>query len=232
MPIWVFKNFNLGTSYYYRNDFAKGYYKDSIGNTDFSYLSHFISFNQQVQTAVQHIYPRLGYGVSLNYRHAISDFTSWQWLGTGQLYLPGLAAAHNILLTGAVQEIDTLHSVFGNRFSYARGYTGRYYSRMWGLSANYHFPLFYPDHGFANILYFQRVRANLFFDFTRVYSRNKSASRDQRSVGGEIFIDTKWWNQYPLTFGFRVSQLLDADLYDGYKGTLFEIVMPVSIFPK
>jgi hypothetical protein len=51
-------------------------------------------------------------------------------------------------------------------------------------------------------------------------------------VGGEIFFDTKWWNQYPLTFGFRVSRLLDQDQFDGFKGTVFEFILPVSIIPR
>jgi hypothetical protein len=119
------------------------------------------------------------------------------------VYTPGILPAHNLVLTGSWQERDTLSQIgFSNRFAYSRGYTGRYFSRMWRLSANYHFPLLYPDWGFGNILYLQRIRANAFYDFTRVYSRNKLQTADQRTVGGEIFIDTKWWNQYPLTFGF------------------------------
>jgi hypothetical protein len=103
---------------------------------------------------------------------------------------------------------------------------------MWRTSANYHFPLFYPDWGFANILYLQRIRANAFYDFTKVYSNDKSRSADQRSVGGELYVDTKWWNQYELSFGIRVSQLLDTDFFTRTKGTIVEFIMPVSIFPK
>ena len=101
---------------------------------------------------------------------------------------------------------------------------------MWRASANYHLPLLYPDWGFANILYLQRVRVNLFYDFTRVYDQKSSA--DQRSVGGELFVETKWWNQYPLTFGVRVSHLLDRDQFDGWKGTIFEFVLPATILPR
>lgn len=227
-----FKQFNIGSNYFYRNEFNKGFFKDSIGNTGFSYLHHFISWNQQVQRATQHIYPRLGYGIVLNHRHAITDLESQQFLGNATVYLPGIMANHNLVLTGSFQEVDTLNTVFSNRFAYARGYTGRYFSRMWRLSANYHFPIWHTDFGFANILYLQRIRANAFYDFTKVYSRDKTQTRDQRSVGGEVFVDTKWWNQYPLTFGFRVSRLLDRDQFDGFKGTVFELVLPVSILPR
>ena len=93
-------------------------------------------------------------------------------------------------------------------------------------------PLFYPDWGFANILYFQQVRTNLFYDYTKVFSRDKKTTANQKSVGGEIYFDTKWWNQYPLTFGFRISHLLDQDQYDGSKGTYFEFILPVAIIPR
>jgi len=229
----TFKNFSIGSYYVLRNEFNKGFFKDSLGNTSFSYLQHSVSWSQQVQRAVQHIYPRLAYAVSATYRHAITTYEGSQFITNGTLYLPGLMSAHNLLLSGSFQERDTLSQVsFGNRFAYSRGYTGRYFSRMWRLSANYHLPLLYPDWGFGNILYLQRIRGNIFYDFTKVYSRDKKTTRDQRSVGGEIFIDTKWWNQYPLTFGFRISRLLDQDQFDGFKGTVFEFIMPVNIIPR
>jgi hypothetical protein len=105
---------------------------------------------------------------------------------------------------------------------------------MWRLSANYHLPLFYPDWGFGNILYLQRFRANLFYDHQRIFSNSKRSTADLRSVGGEIFVETKWWNQYPLTFGFRISHLLDDDPRGGNaKGsTVFEFVLPVNIIPR
>lgn len=229
----TFKNFSLSSFYVLRNEFNKDFYKDSLGNTSFSYLSHAISWSQQIQRAPQHIYPRLAFSVSASYRHAISRYEARQFNGSAALYLPGFMANHNIVLNGAFQERDTLGEVsFGNRFAYSRGYTGRNFTRMWKWSANYHLPVWCPDWGFGNILYIQRFRANLFYDFTKVYSINKSQTRNQRSVGGELFADTKWWNQYPLTFGIRISRVLDRDQYDGFKGNFFEFVMPVSIFPR
>ena len=136
------------------------------------------------------------------------------------------------MLNGAFQQRDTLRTLFGSRFPYSRGYTEAYLSRMWKLGANYHFPVWVPDWGFANILYLQRIRANIFYDLTRVYSRNKLVTVDQRSVGTEFYFDTNWWNQYPLTFGFRISTRLDPDLVSGQKGTWFEFIMPVSIIPR
>ena len=227
-----FKNLSAGSFYTLRNELNKGFFKDSLGNVSFSYLQHFINWSQQVQRATQHIYPRWGWSTSLNHRHPIGDYNGYQFIGSGSVYLPGIASVHNLVLTGAFQKRDTINAppLFSNRFSYSRGYIGRYFQKMWRASANYHLPLLYPDWGFGNILYLQRVRANLFFDFTRVYDQRNFA--DQRSVGGELFVETRWWNQYPLTFGIRVSRLLDRDQYDGFQGTIFEFVLPASILPR
>jgi hypothetical protein len=228
----LFSKFSMGTDYVFRSEFNKGFYKDSLGTVSFSYLNHYITWSQQVQQALQHIYPKLGYSVSLNDRHTINRYSSWQFLGGASIYLPGFFSTHSWVFTSAFQEIDTLDIVFSNRFPYARGYTTAYFARMWKVAANYHFPLCYPDWGFGNIVYLQRIRGNVFYDYQKVYSFDKKNSREQRSVGGEIYADTRWWNQYPLTFGFRVSRLLDNDFSSQTRGTVFEFILPVSIIPK
>ena len=61
-----------------------------------------------------------------------------------------------------------------------------------------------------------RVRANLFYDYTRVQDFNTArqlVNVDFRSTGVEIFFDTKWWNELPVNFGIRYSRLLDADIF-------------------
>jgi hypothetical protein len=78
------------------------------------------------------------------------------------------------------------------------------------------------------------VRGNVFYDFTRVYYKDKSPLRDQRSVGGEVFFDTKWWNQQPVSFGFRISHLLDDGFNSAEKkgSTWFEFVLPIDLIPN
>lgn len=228
----TFKTFTVGTDYVYRSDMIKGTSKLDFLNSNFSYLLHHISFSEQIETAVQHIYPRLGYSLSAQHRYAITNYKSWQFLGGAALYLPGFASTHNIVLTGGFQETDTANVLFGNRIAYARGYNEAYFARMLRGSVNYHFPLLYPDFGFGNMLYLQRIRANGFYDHMKVFSNDKNTTAEQRSIGGEIYFDTKWWNQYELSFGFRVSRLLDKDFYTGGKGTVYEFILPVSIFPR
>ena len=100
----------------------------------------------------------------------------------------------------------------------------------WGV--NYHLPLALPDWGFADIIYFLRVRANLFYDDTEVkdfYSNKTPYRAGFHSTGTEIYFDTKWWNQVNVSFGIRYSRLLDKDLYGGTGYNRWEIILPLNI---
>jgi hypothetical protein len=222
---------NLGSDYVLNQTWRTHGSKDSSKET-YSYLRHFVSWAQYLPTARQHIYPKFGYTISGQYRHLLTR-NGFQFLGTTQLFLPSFGN-HSIVLSGSWQETDTNNVIFSNRFANSRGYDEYYFSRMWRTSINYHFPIAYPDFGFANIYYLQRLRGNLFYDLTKVYSRDKNANRNLRSVGAELYFDSKFWNELPLSFGIRASYLLD----DGFsandkKGkTWFEFILPLNLIPN
>jgi hypothetical protein len=228
----TYKTLTFGTDYVYNQTTPTGSSKDAINGVSSSYLSHSINWSQQFPRAVQHIFPKFGYAISLSHRHLLGK-QGYQFLGGTSLFLPSIRN-HSIVLAANWQETDTANVVFSNRFANSRGYNDYYFSRMWRLTGNYHMPLFYPDWGFGDILYFLRVRSNIFYDYTRVYSRNKLTTREQRSVGGEIYFDTKWWNALPVSFGFRVSHLLDND-FSGTRpsgSNIFEFIVPVNLIPR
>ena len=104
---------------------------------------------------------------------------------------------------------------------------------MYKIGANYHFPLVYPDWGFANILYFQRIRANAFYDYTSAKARVNGLLTEikSRSTGAEIYFDTKVWNALPVSFGVRFSHLLDTDLLNPRAKNLWEIIIPIGLIP-
>ncbi|MCH5714844.1 BamA/TamA family outer membrane protein [Niabella hibiscisoli] len=227
----TYKAFNIGSNYYYRTDFNKGPTKNDFKELQFSYLAHGISWTQQVQSTVQDIYPRWGYSVNTQFRHALNLYDSWQGYAGAALYLPGIVRAHSLVLSGAAQYSGSEQRVFGNRTAFARGYAGRDSAGIYTARANYHFPLFYPDWGFANIFYLQRVRVNVFYDYTQAFNKNSSRQATLQSTGAEIYLDTKWWNQHPLTFGFRAGTLLTTIPGQDRK-MFFEFILPTSLIPR
>ncbi|WP_346236676.1 TolB family protein [Niabella insulamsoli] len=227
----TYKAFTLGSNYYYRSDFNKGPNADEFQALKFSYLAHGLSWSQQIQSTVQDIYPRLGYSTNLQFRHALQLYNSWQLYKGLNLYLPGIFRGQSLVLNGAIQYSGSRQRVFGNRIAYARGFAGRDSAGAYTARANYHFTLLYPDWGFANIFYLQRVRANAFYDHTVTFNKNNTQRTKLQSVGGEIFLDTKWWNQHPLTLGFRVGHLLNPQPQNSRK-LFFEFILPTNLIPR
>ena len=232
---WVsnrtYKSFNISSTYYYRTDFNKGANRNNFKELKFSYLAHGISWAQQVQAMTQDIYPRLGYSVNTQFRHALNFTKSWQGYAGLNVYLPGLLPAHSIVLNGALQYSGSPDRVFGNRTAFARGYTARDSAGVYTARANYHFPVLYPDWGVANLFYLQRVRANLFYDYTQTFNKHATARATIQSTGAEIYLDTKWWNQHPLTLGFRAGSLL-TPLPGNQRKLFFEFLLPTSLIAK
>ncbi len=199
-----------------------------------TYLQQQIVYSAQSQQAVQHIYPHLGVSTRLLNQVAVGNTHATQLLMSGQAYLPGLARNHSIVTSLSYQRRDTLQQyIYANSFSMARGYEALNYPRMWKATFNYHMPLVYPDKGFANIIYVQRIRSNFFYDAMWVKSLRTGITTGLRSTGVEIFFDTKWWNQQPVTFGVRYSRLIDAAQFvNKINPNRWEFILPVNLIPN
>jgi hypothetical protein len=225
----MYRFLSLSASYHATQINLTGANKDLFTGNNVNYLQGRLSYTSQIQQAAQHIYPKFALTGFAQIRSSLNKDAK-QFLATSNLYLPGLLANHNIVLSFAYQGRDTMRQyAYTNNFPYPRGFDGGYdLPRMWKAGVNYHFPLIYPDWGLANIIYFLRVRANAFTDYSELQSlRTKLVYRFQ-SAGGEVFFDTKWWNQLPVTFGVRYNYQVLADL-PGVPFNQFEFILPVDL---
>jgi hypothetical protein len=224
-----YRSLSITTTYNINHVQWTGSAKESQTNYSVNYLQARIAYTGQIQQAPMQIYPHCAHSIALQYRSVVTKYTAYQFLANGTFYLPGLMKTHNLVLSAAYQLRDTAGEYsFTNNFPYARGYEAYNYPRMWKLGVNYHFPLLYPDWGFGQIVYFRRVRANLFYDYSEVKSLRYNYELPLRSYGAEIYFDTKWWNQQPLIFGIRYSRLIDAEIV-GLGPNQWQIILPVTI---
>jgi hypothetical protein len=229
-----FSSLNFGTDVYYSSDNFQPPYKNLFSDQKYTYLNHYIIFNNSSQQAVQNVYPRLGQSITLNYKSAISNINAKQFLANGSFYFPGLFINQNLVINLAHQQKDKNNVIsFSNDFPFSRGYTAENLYDMNKAGVNYAFPIAYPDAGVANTVYFLRLRGNLFYDYTHVsdfYTNGGTFKDTFRSTGAEMFFDTKWFNEQSVTFGLRYSYLVDRDVFGGTGRNRFEIVLPVSLF--
>lgn len=211
------------------------YAKTRYADKQFEFADGSVSFTMQSQAARQHIYPRFGLSLLSRYRSILTTYSGFQWLTSGALYLPGLARTHNLVITGAYQKRDTVGDYsFSNSFPFSRGYlavNSRTIPDMYKVGFNYHFPLLYPDMGIGNIVYFLRLRANAFYDYTDLKFYRSNQHLQLRSAGGELYFDTKWWNEYEVSFGIRYSRLMDGEL-EGLGPNQWEFILPVNLLGR
>ena len=226
----------MGSDYVFKHLSYQGKYKDSFATRQLGYFNGYLTFSHQLQQARQQIYPRFAQVISVSYRTALHSVTANQFLAAATFYFPGIALTHNLVVNLAFQHRDTLNQYrYSNSFPFARGYEAPNLRNMFKWGVNYHFPVCYPDWGFGNIVYFQRIRLNGFYDYTTgivPYSNGLRINTRFRSTGGEIYFDTKWWNELPLNIGFRYSRLLDRDLYGGAGANRFEFIVPINLFQR
>jgi len=203
-------------------------------NTSINFLDNSLSWNIQGQKALQQIYPRFAHTLFARYRGSVNESESRQFLINSSVFLPGILKNHSIVINAAYQARDTANNYFySNNFPLSRGYPGVNLPRMWKWGVNYHLPLFYPDKGFGQLVYFLRVRANLFYDNSTVKSLRTGTETILRSVGTEIYFDTRWWNQQNVSFGIRYSRLLDAEKYSSPPNVnQWEFVLPINLIPR
>ncbi len=228
------KFLNFGGGYNIEQYYYRGVGKNVFNNKAINYMNAFLSFSNVSQQARQHINPRWAQAVSVNYRDAFNFRNSHKLVAHGSFYFPGLFSNHSLVINTAYQTRDSLPDLFSKIFSYSRGYEALSTRRMYKLGVNYHFPIVYPDWGFANLLYFQRIRANAFFDYTNAKARvnNVLTEIKNRSTGAEIYFDSKIWNALPVSFGVRFSHLLDTDLLNPLVKNRWEIIIPIGLIPN
>ena len=231
----TFKYLRFGAGYNVEQIPYIGIGKDIFANKAHKFINTFFSFTNQSRQAKQHINPRWAQTISINYRDAFTFFKNNKIVASSSFYFPGLFTNHSLVLNAAYQRRDTLPDLFSNNFPYSRGYEALNQRRMFKFGVNYHIPLFYPDWGIGNIFFIQRIRTNLFYDYSSALTKfvgGRLAEVKSRSTGTEIYFDTKIWNSLPVSIGVRYARLLDRDLRNPNAVNRWEIIIPINLIPN
>ncbi len=178
--------------------FSEGLHKVSLG----------VNYSDNVRMAHRDFLPRWGYGLSLNYafnpsNHNFGDLVSVYAQG----YLPGFARHNSLRLAFSYQT-----SVGGYKFP--SGYTPLTYrstrliphgyssadilsNHYTAFSADYQFPLCYPEGGIPSVLFIKRIRMNLGGEYAQFRDMRLRGEGWRRiwAVGGDITFDVNVFRQ-------------------------------------
>jgi len=224
----------VGSDLYYTQSVFQQPFAAMFANQSYAYSNDYINFSNNIQQAKQNIFPRWGQTIALDYKSAISGISAEQFLANGSFYFPGININDNLVINLAHQQKNKNSVIdFSNDFPFSRGYTAENLYDMNKAGVNYNFPIAYPDAGFANAFYLQRIRGNAFYDYT--YATDFFTGGNQfkgtfRSAGAEVYFDSMLFNEGAVSFGFRYSYLIDRDTFGGNGRNRFEIIVPVTVF--
>ena len=224
----------IGSTLYYTATAFQQAYRTLFANTTYAYSDNFINFSNSIEQAKQNIYPRFGQTLSLDYKSAVSGIYANQFLASAYIYLPGIMTNDNLVINLAHQQKNRNEVIdFSNNFPFSRGYTAENLDNMNKAGINYYFPVAYPDAGVGNLFYIQRLRGNIFYDYTYAtdyYSSGRPFYGTFQSTGAEVYFDVQLFNEGAVTFGFRYSYLLNPDTFGGPGRSRFEFIVPVTLF--
>jgi Tol biopolymer transport system component len=213
-------NFGTSASFGRYGNFKVGNVKlPSPERTDYRLIKHNVSYMRLLKQSKRDIRSKWGQYLFAQYSHLPigGDFEGHQFFTQGILFFPGLFKHHSLQLAGRFQYYPDIGSglpITGFAMR-PRGYVGRppENKEISVLSADYAFPLFYPDYNVGSIVNIQRVRSNLFYDL--VVGGEQRYIRDIfSSVGVELSADINVLRFLPLLeVGVRFAYLPESGSY-------------------
>ncbi len=192
-----FRNLSFGSRYQFTSF-------NGIGNeinTQRHTLGHSATFYSIRTGAYKDIGYRLGLSSFVFYKHGIDNIKDTYLFSTqNSVYLPGVFRHHSMKLEWAFEKKNQTGFSFSSVVPFARGYTSFLHSEMNRFSANYSFPVWYPDIRLGSLLYVNRLHSNLFYDNSQVNNMQLD------SFGAELYFDFFVFQiKFPFTIGARYS---------------------------
>lgn len=228
-------NLNLFTNYNLTS--IKFDETNGLLTTDFSLhsMQTGISFINKRKKAVQNIFSKNSQYLKAELNNSIDEFNANQLFIDSEWTFPGISLNHNLVFQVAFQrEDDQNEYMFIDNFFYSRGYNSPVYDYVYKVGSNYHLPLIYPDKGLWGIIYFYRIRTNLFFDYSRAHLSDEASNRTSvllyNSTGVELIFDTRLFNYYDFSIGTRYAYLINEDPQVPNRNHVFQVFIPILRF--
>jgi len=180
------------------------------------YLYYTFDAISYLRKGTRDIWPRIGFSATAGYYHAPFNNLVYGAVARGgaTTYLPGFLKHHTVRLTVDHQKqypLDMSHPAFINLMPLPRGLRGIFGEVLTKYSADYVFPLVYPDLELTSLLYVKRIRAALWADHMtgrNVVIREPTPhyeDKDYTTVGLDLIFDLNLMRiPFPIGVGGRL----------------------------
>ena len=201
--------------YSYRKDIQ---YDESLGSyrTGAHYLYYSLYATSYLRKGVKDILPRVGFSFSGGYYHAPFKNQIFGAVANGGFtaYLPGPLRHQTLKLSLYHQKqypLDMSRPAFINLISAPRGIHGVFGEVLTRYSADWVFPIAYPDLELGSLLYLKRIRGGIWTDYMTgsnvlVYEPNPHyENKSYQTLGLDLVADLNILRiSFPLSMGGRI----------------------------
>ncbi len=167
--------------------------------------------------ANQDINPKFGHFLYASYSQTPNQsiYQGSQLTVSGSLYLPGIIEHHSINIKAGFEEqtSNIFQNIFSNQISYPRGHLFYSYLKISKISADYSFPVWYPDINIGSLLFVKRLRANFYYDYANVNYPIFSDTYNFQSAGAELIFQVYFFRLgEPIEIGGRISYITEGNI--------------------
>lgn len=155
-------------------------------------LSASLMYASQTRMAYRDILPRWGFAARASW---VVNPTNREFNSLASAfvrgYLPGILPHHSLTLRAAAQQtLGAGRYMFSMKEVFPRAALYNFQTRRWlSGSADYQFPVWCPDRGIPGLIFFKRVRINVFGDYARWQGADGEKWSPLYSYGGDVTLD-------------------------------------------
>ncbi len=224
----------------YRNNYI---YMKEEGKYDYGQelVSGRVFFSNYHRSSIRDIYPRWAQTIDINYSFAPfnSDIYPDAISFKTSFYIPGILPNNSIKLRFEKEKQGDAKYSLNNRISFPRGYKNIISKDLDFVSADYAFPVFYPDLNISSMFYLKRIRGDLFYDYAKgtdnLYLKETGTGLELdyrhnftetfRSYGFELMADF-----HILRLPFQISGGIQTSWTDISDTPVTEILFNIELF--
>ncbi|MDT8400615.1 MAG: hypothetical protein RQ743_02880 [Bacteroidales bacterium] len=225
--LWPSLNINYSNKYVLDEDSEMFDYGQTLINTR-------LYFSNLHKMSYRDIWPRYGqvFDLYLTTSAADRDLYGPVYTLRTAFYLPGIIRNHGLRLRYQAEKQDFRRLLIHNRISLPRGYRHIISGNLKSFSADYAFPLAYPDFHLGNFFYINRIRNTVFYDYSisnnqyDVMEGEQSEGRHYLSSAGvELLADF-----YLLRIPVKFSAGMQAAWLPFEKSSHFDFLINMDVF--
>jgi hypothetical protein len=209
-----FRSLSLKTALHY----LKANYSEihqGIPNLQFPFYRNRLIFSNQKITSRRQIFTRWGQSIIVDQSQSFDPDIAQQYYVLSTFYFPGIMKTHSFYISPSYKYEPLKQYYYLDGYPATFGYNRFNAEQSFGVKVRYTFPFWYPDFGIRGAIFFKRLFATVFYDYSK-FLKLPTSSGDfldqllQRSYGFDLNFDLVIFRIFPIRLGLRTVYRIDA----------------------